>query len=539
MASKSTDVPTYSQIACVGAGLSAVALGATLQRWYGLEDIQFFERHPTSGGTWYINSYPGERGSALSHFSIQTNTLVGCGCDVPSALYSFSFAPNPNWTKLMPSNKEIKEYIDDVVKTYKLLPKMSFGTEVVRTVWREDANRWLLYLRELKTGREYTHECQILFAATGQLVEPRPCEIPGASDFRGSIFHSARWDHSVDLNGKNVVVIGNGCTAAQIVPALAKSGQVKSLTQIVRTKHWIFPAPNFTYPKLLQWIFRYVPLAMRLHRLHIFLVAENDFRLFPMTKGAARLREKRRKQVEKYMREASPRKYHDLLIPDFDVGCKRRIFDPGYLESLHLDNVLLTDAKTERITEEGIETDKGFIPADVIVLATGFQTNKFIPYMDVVGRNSETVSEHWGRYGGPAAYNCSALNGFPNFFILLGPNAATGHTSAMMAAENSINYALRILKPVLDGDAASVEVTAKAEYDYAYWVQDALSKRVWNAGCVSKALKPAKRSSSRVLLLALFCIGILGAIQVCDTRNVSLEDLRSYCIAALSQLQNN
>ncbi|KAE8370649.1 hypothetical protein BDV27DRAFT_167514 [Aspergillus caelatus] len=495
MASKSADLPTYSQIACVGAGLSAVALGATLQRWYGLEDIRFFERYPTSGGTWYINSYPGERGSAHPHFSIQTNILVGCGCDVPSALYSFSFAPNPSWTKLMPSNTEIKEYIDDVVNTYNLLPKMSFGTEVVRTVWREDANRWFLYLRDLKTGREYTHECQILFAATGQLVKPRPCEIPGASDFGGSIFHSARWDHSVDLKGKNVVVIGNGCTAAQIVPALANSGQVKSLTQIVRTKHWIFPAPNFTYPKLLQWIFRYVPLAMKLHRLHIFLVAENDFRLFPMTKGAARLREKRRTQVEKYMREASPQKYHDLLIPDFDVGCKRRIFDPGYLESLHRDNVLLTDAKTERITEEGIETDKGFIPADVIVLATGFQTNKFIPYMDVIGRNGETVSEHWGRYEGPAAYNCSALNGFPNFFMLLGPNAATGHTSAMMAAENSINYALRILKPVLDGDAASVEVTTKAEHDYAYWVQDALSKRVWNAGCVSWYLNDKKWNS--------------------------------------------
>jgi cation diffusion facilitator CzcD-associated flavoprotein CzcO len=240
----------------------------------------------------------------------------------------------------MPSNKEIKEYVDDVVKTYNLLPKMTFGTEVVHSFWREDANRWLLHLRDLKTGREYTHECQILFAATGQLVAPRPCDIPGASDFQGNIFHSARWDHSVDLKGKNVVVIGNGCmyplseslepmntntiqgTAAQIVPALIKNGEVKSLTQIVRTKHWIFPAPNFAYPKMLQWIFRYVPLAMRLHRLHIFLIAENDFRLFPMTKGAAKLREKRRNQVEKYMRQASPEKYHDLLIPDFDVGCK-------------------------------------------------------------------------------------------------------------------------------------------------------------------------------------------------------------------------
>ncbi|KAJ5341330.1 dimethylaniline monooxygenase [Penicillium brevicompactum] len=468
MTTSSTEAPSYSQIACVGAGLSAVALGATLQRWYGIEDIRFFERHPTTGGTWYINTYP------------------GCGCDVPSALYSFSFAQNPSWTKLMPSNKEIKEYVDNVVKTHNLLPKMTFGVEVVRSVWREDANRWLLYLRD-STGREYTHECQILFAATGQLVEPRECEIPGASEFKGSIFHSARWDHSVDLKGKNVVVIGNGCTAAQIVPALVKDGGVKSLTQVIRTKHWIFPAPNFSYPKLLQWIFRNVPLAMRLHRFHIFLIAENEFRLFPMTKSAAKLREKRRKQVEMYMRRAGPEKYHDLLIPDFDVGCKRRIFDPGYLESLHDDKVLLTDAKAEKITADGIETNKGFVSADVIVLATGFKTNKFIPFMNVVGRNGQNVEQHWERkeYGGPAAYNCSALNGFPNFFMLLGPNAATGHTSAMMAAENSINYALRVLKPVLYGDAASIEVTAKAEHDYVYWVQDALKKRVWNAGCLS------------------------------------------------------
>ncbi|KAL2827500.1 hypothetical protein BJY01DRAFT_255663 [Aspergillus pseudoustus] len=553
MTSKSTDLPTYSQIACVGAGLSAVALGATLKRWYNLDDIRFFERHPTTGGTWYINTYP------------------GCGCDVPSALYSYSFAPNPNWTKLMPSNEEIKAYMDNVVDTYDLRRKMTFGTEVVRSVWREDAGRWLLNLRDLNTGREYLHECQILFAATGQLVEPRPCEIPGAADFNGKIFHSARWDHSVDLEGKNVVVIGNGCTAAQIVPALVNNPKIKSVTQIVRTKHWIFPAPNFAYPRALQWIFRYIPLAMKLHRFHIFLIAENDFRLFPMTKGAARLREKRRRQVEKYMRETGPEKYHDLLIPDFDVGCKRRIFDPGYLDCLHSDKVLLTDAKATRITPEGLETDKGFVHADVIVLATGFQTNKFIPYMDVVGRNGENVSQHWAKYDGPAAYNCSALNGFPNFFMLLGPNAATGHTSAMMAAENSINYALRVLKPVLDGDAASIEVTRKAEHDYAYWVQDALSKRVWNAGCMSwylndkkwnsmsypwtqahfwwrslfptwsdwsirKIAKPSSRKSSGVLLVALLCIGLLGLVGSRDTGKVSIAELNSYFTTVQSSL---
>lgn len=189
---------------------------------------------------------------------------------------------------------------------------------------------------------------------------------------------------------------------------------------------------------------------------------------------------------------------------------QRRIFDPGYLDSLHSEKVLLTDAKTEEITADGLKTDKGFIPADVIILATGFKTNKFIPYMDVVGRNGENVSQHWTKYDGPAAYNCSILSGFPNFFMLLGPNAATGHTSAMMAAEkyvnptllfiqaqdsvltvilhSSINYALRVLKPVLDGDAVSVDLKPKAEHDYVYWVQNALNKRVWNAGCVSVGL---------------------------------------------------
>ncbi|KAL4986829.1 hypothetical protein BDW68DRAFT_178425 [Aspergillus falconensis] len=251
---------------------------------------------------------------------------------------------------------------------------------------------------------------------------------------------------------------------------------------------------------------------MRLHRFHIFLIAENNFRMFPMTKGAARLREKRRRQVENYMRGAGPEKYHDLLILDFD----RRTFDPGYLESLHSDKVVPTDAKAERITADGIETDKGFIPADVIVLATGFQTNKFISYMDVVGRNGENVSQH-----------CS------------------------------INYARRVLKPILDGDAASVEFKSKAEHDYVYWVQDALKKRVWNAGCVSwhlndrkwnsmsypwaqgyywwrslfptwsdwnikKIAKPSSRLSSKILLLILLCIGLLGITRSTDTGKILL-----------------
>ncbi|PYH91801.1 dimethylaniline monooxygenase, partial [Aspergillus ellipticus CBS 707.79] len=472
----SPDVPSYSQIACVGTGLTAVALGATLQRWYGLDDIHFFDRHPTSGGTWSINSYP------------------GAACDVPSALYSYSFELNPDWTQVMPASDEIKQYQDDVMKKYHIEEKMTFATEVTRCVWRDDDDRWLLYLRDVQTGRTFTHECQILFAATGMLVEPRPFDVSGVEDFHGSIFHSARWNHDIDLEGKNVIVIGNGCTAAQIVPALAK--KVNSLTQIVRSQHWIFPAFNFTYPSFLRWVFRYIPFAMKLHRFHIFLIAENGFRLFPMTKAAARLRESKKKKVEKYMRATAPAKYHDILIPDFEVGCKRRIFDSSdYLQSLHNDNLLLTDAKIEMVVKEGIQTSQGLVPADAIVLATGFQTNKFLPYMDVLGRDGKNLTEHCSEYGGPSAYNCSVLNGFPNFFMLLGPNSATGHTSALMAAENSVNYALRILKPVLEGKASTVEIKLDAEREYVYWMQDALRKRVWNS-CASWYVNEQKWNSS-------------------------------------------
>ncbi|BCS27944.1 uncharacterized protein APUU_60992A [Aspergillus puulaauensis] len=228
---------------------------------------------------------------------------------------------------------------------------------------------------------------------------------------------------------------------------------------------------------------------MKLHRLHIFLLAENGFRMFPMTARAASLRQKRRREVEKYMRDAAPAKYHDILIPDFEIGCKRLIFDDGYLKSLHSDNFNLTTAKILEIFLEGVRTSEGVILADVIVLASGFKTNQLMPFMDIVGRDG-SLNDHWKRYDGPEAYNCSAMSGFPNFFMLLGPNAGTGHTSALMAAENSVNYALRVLKPVFEKQADAVELSQTAEDEYSHTVQDALQKRVWSAGCQSVTCLP-------------------------------------------------
>ncbi|PGH12585.1 hypothetical protein AJ79_04206 [Helicocarpus griseus UAMH5409] len=457
------DAPSYTQVACIGTGVSAVALGATLKNWYNFDDIRFFDRNPASGGTWWANRYP------------------GCACDIWSALYSFSFHLNPGWTTMLPSANEIKAYNDNVIEKYNLQDKMTFSTEVVRCEWDGEASRWTMYLHDLKTGEKHIHTCQILFSAVGQLVVPRECDIPGKEKFKGHIFHSAQWDSSVSLKDKNVVVIGNGCTGSQIVPAILY--EVKHLTQIVRSKHWIVKGLNAPYPAFLKWIFQHIPLAMRLHRLHIYLITESSFPLFQMTKKGAKLREKKRREIEGYMRKTSPAKYHDLLIPDFEIGCKRRIFDSaGYLTSLNAANITLTNEKPLEILHNGIKSDKGFIEADVIVLATGFQTNEFLHKTEIVGRDGLSIKDYWARYPGPVAYNSSAVSGFPNFFMLLGPNSATGHTSVLIAAENSVNYALRVLKSVFKGETKSVEIKQGAEESYAHAVQDALNKSVFNAG---------------------------------------------------------
>ena len=406
---------------------------------------------------------------------------------MPSALYSLSYEPNTDWSRVLPTNAEIERYLLKVAKKYDLLTKMSFSTDVKECQWDADRCRWRILVRDLANGLDLIHECTILFSAAGQLVYPRDLGIPGQETFSGDIFHSARWHRQVTLDDKDVVVIGNGCTATQIVPSIVS--RVKSLTQVVRSKHWVFPPIDQPYPSWLRWVFRNVPFALRLHRLQIFLMAEREFPTFPNTPAAAALRAKRRVAVERYMRQTAPAKYHDLLIPDFEVGCKRRIFDTGYLASLHAPKVTLTDAKILSIVPEGLQTTDGIIKADIIILANGFKTNEFISPMVVKGVENETLTEHWAKAGGPEAYNCSVLHGFPNFFMLLGPNAATGHTSAVMASENMVNYALRVAAPVLQGLASTVEIHNSAEQEYSRNVQSALQNTVWNTGCQSWYVK--------------------------------------------------
>ncbi|KAK4184195.1 hypothetical protein QBC35DRAFT_506414 [Podospora australis] len=469
MAALEDEIP-YTQFACIGTGFSGIALGATLVRWYGISSLALFESQPKLGGTWQINRYP------------------GAACDVPSALYSFSFERNPNWTRFLPPHDELQLYLTKVAEKYGLLPLTQFSTKVVKAQWNEPSSRWILTLHDLTSNTFRKHSCQFLFSGTGQFSTPRPLDIPGVESFSGPIIHSARWPSPPpSLEGKKVVVFGNGCTAAQIVPAILP--ETKSLTQIARSKHWIYPPVDAKMPEIGKAILRSLPGATMLQRYVVYFLAEADWAGFSLTPSAAKFREKRRKMAVAYIKATAPEKYHDLLIPEFEIGCKRRIFDSGYLAALHDERLELTTEKAVEIQPTGVKMEGGrVVEADVIILANGFQTNKYLGGLEVVGRNGERLEEHWKKFGGPEAYNLTSVSGFPNLFLLLGPNTATGHTSTVMVIENAVNYALRVIRPILEGKAeagSAVDVKPEAEKAYFHRIQTALQNTVWTTGCNS------------------------------------------------------
>ncbi|KAM5372391.1 hypothetical protein ACJA88_009140 [Fusarium oxysporum] len=466
---------SYSRFACIGTGLSGIGLGATLKRWYNLDDVQYFERQSQLGGTWLQNQYP------------------GCACDIPNILYSFSFEPNPDWTRILAKREELYDYIMGIAKKYNLLDKMTFGAQVEKCEWFEEQARWRLTIRDLKTGSLFFHECQFLFSATGLFSNPRELDIPGVKSFKGPIIHSAKWRHDVDLTGKRVVLFGNGCTAAQIVPNILP--EIKSLTQLIRSKHWILPPIDGPTLDVLRWVMKNIPGAQRLLRVLVFLETERQYKLFEMTDAGARVRAKFRETALTYMKKTAPAKYHDLLIPDFEFGCKRRIYDSGYLESIHAENFSLTDKPATEITPDGVRVGDQVIEADIIVLANGFKTSGFLKGIEVIGRNDENLHEHWERYGGAEAYNTTSVSGFPNLFLLYGPNSGVGHTSAIIALENGINYSLRVIKPILDGKASIVDVKSDAEGKWTDSMQAGIKSTVFYSGCTNWFVETRKNGT--------------------------------------------
>ena len=454
--------------------------------------------------------------------------LLTPSSDAPAILYSFSFKQNPNWTTFYPPGREISNYHHEVCESYNITDKFQLNTDIQQCTWLEDEKIWEIRLQHLAVGmgdlsskerakvveekgeaavylRTEIVRAKIVISCVGGLVEPRslPNHISGLENFKGKIFHTARWDDSVDLNDKNVVVVGSGCSAAQLLPGLRKAPhKTRSVTQVMRSPPWVVAAdpPPGGYEwwnKNSKRAFTFYPPLMGAIRVLVAGLMETQFfQFFGNSPYHARQRKICEEQLLKRMKSIAPEKYHEILTPDHDLGCKRRICDQGWYETLCDPDVELTTQPLSRVGENSIVLGPGVvypknaksdlpereIPADVIVLANGFDTTKWLHSLKVQGKGGKDLSDTMDERGGPQAYLGTAMDGFPNFFMIFGPNTGTGHTSVIMASENMVMHSLNFIKPLLQGDVTEVEVKQEAEIAYTSEIQAASKNTIFAAG---------------------------------------------------------
>lgn len=443
----------------------------------------------------------------------------------PGTLYSFSFAKNRGWTTKYPSGLEITEYLAAVCAEYQIVDKIQLNTEVRQLQWLEDAEEWEVTLahlvpstgdlserdRQAKVDAEGEQSvylateivrAKIVVSAVGGLVEPKvwPKDIPGIDTFEGEFIHTARWKPDADLKEKDIIVIGTGCSASQVVPELIKPPyNARSVTQLMRSPPWVMPNREEQKTEGVSSILmRTIPGLLRFH---VFSILEQQwFRLFTNSKYARKHRPIVEERYLRYMRAQAPEKYHEILTPNYQVGCKRRVLDSGWLRSLRESNVELTTSPLKSVqprsvtlgpgrnyppmsgVDSKIFADEMTLPADVIILANGYETNHWLLPLRVRGKGGNDLHDLWGERGGAQAYLGIAIDKFPNFFVIVGPNTYTGHTSVILASENSVNYSLNFIQPILNGEVSTYEITEKAVRNWTDTIHTALKETVFQSG---------------------------------------------------------
>jgi cation diffusion facilitator CzcD-associated flavoprotein CzcO len=440
----------------VGAGMSGL-LAAIRLKQAGLTKIRILERNEGLGGTWWSNRYP------------------GCACDIPSHFYSYSFAPNPDWTRAYPQQSEILAYFERVTDRYRLRGHIRFATEVKRAVFDSGRGTWTVTTAD---GAERV--ARVLILATGQLSRPLIPAIAGAESFHGPAFHSAEWPGGLHLRGKRVAVIGTGPSAAQIVPAIAP--EVARLVVFQRTPNWFHPRGDRAYRSFERWLFRHLPGYARLHRALIYLQRESLYPGFRQGSLAARLLVRRlRRMIERQVRDPDLRA---RLTPDYPPGCKRVIVSDDFLPALQRPDVTLESDPIARITPNGIITASGgSYEVDAIVYGTGFRSTEFVAPIEVVGETGVTLRESWA--DGAEAYCGSSVAGFPNMFILYGPNTNLGHNSIIFMVERQVEHVMRLVRLLFSGRYRSIAVRPAVMDAYNQALQARLDDSVWKAGCRS------------------------------------------------------
>ena len=440
----------------IGAGMSGI-LTAIKLREAGYQDFTIYEKAERVGGTWRENTYP------------------GIGCDVPSHLYSYSFEPNPEWSHRYAPGGEIEAYFEAVAEKYGVTRRIRFGEEVTRCVF--EGGRW-----RLSTSRGHQEQADIVIAATGVLHHPKLPDIEGLGSFAGPCFHSARWDHGVDLEQSRLGVIGTGSTAVQIVSAVVD--RVPRLSLFQRTAQWIMPQENPPYTEEEKQGFRRHPESMRqLHRDLSRLFAEG------FSNAVVDADSPQMKAIEAACRanleaNVTDPELREKLRPDYRAACKRLIISPDFYDAIQRPNAELVTAGIERIEPGGVRTRDGRLhELDVLVLATGFQVDRFLRPIEVVGRGGRSLEEAWEER--PVAYLSISIPDFPNLFMLNGPNGPVGNFSLIEVAELQLAYILQLVEELRAGRCREISPTASATRQFDAERVEAAKKTVWSTGCRS------------------------------------------------------
>lgn len=441
----------------IGSGFAGLGAAIKLAK-AGKKDFVVLERGDDVGGTWRDNTYP------------------GAACDVPSHLYSYSFALNPNWTRSFSTQPEIQNYIAAVARKYGVMDKHVFGTDVTSARWNSETNRWDV---ESTTG---DYSAKIVVSAVGALCEPNLPDIDGIEDFEGDVFHSAQWNHDVSLDGKRVAVIGTGASAIQIVPAIA--GGVEHLDVYQRTAPWILPRADRPYTKLERFAFRHIPGFQRLSRAGIYAMRETQ--VVGLAKAPAFMKPLQWVSERHLRAQIKDKALRAKVTPNFRIGCKRMLISNAYYPALAQDNVdLVTDGIAEVRKGSIVSSDGTERKIDALVVATGFHVTDSPAYKAIVGKDGRTLAETF-EDGGQQGYKGAAIANFPNMFFLVGPNTGLGHTSMVFMIESQINYLLDALDTIDKHDIGTIEVRKDVQDEYNAALQDQLAKSVWmNGGCAS------------------------------------------------------
>ncbi|MBX3313338.1 MAG: NAD(P)/FAD-dependent oxidoreductase [Actinobacteria bacterium] len=447
------------RIAIIGSGFGGIGLACRL-RQAGIESFTVYEQADHLGGTWRDNTYP------------------GAACDVPSHLYSLSFAPKLDWSRRFPPQEEILGYLDGVAEDFDLHPHLRFGAEVTDVVFVEPDDgtpgHW-----SLRFADGSTDEADVVVSATGQLNRPYTPAFEGLDDYEGHAFHSARWDHDHDMTGRDVAVVGIGASAIQFVPEIVK--QARSVTLFQRSVNYVAPKPDAPFSARTRSMFQRVPALAKLYRASIWARFEAKWIWFKKDSRTAHWAEGLyKKKVEASATDAVPA---DVLVPDYPLGCKRILISNDWYPAIFQPKVRIVSDPIERFEPKGVRADGATYEVDTVVFGTGFQSTGFLTPMRVTGRGGVDLHQTWK--DGAEAHLGLTVAGFPNLFLLYGPNTNLGHNSIIFMLERQIGYVLSCVRRLTEGGAHLIEVRPETQAASNDQLRRELDDTVWAEGCHS------------------------------------------------------